>query len=91
MSAFGHPLCIENGMLCFKVRHTLLLKCLITFVRYIWMSGRASASIYKPLMFHKVAFLLKPPFKFHEITCFVAPYLHRNWEAVLQGTTPTAA
>ena len=46
-------------MLCCKVRDSLLLECLITFPRYMRMTGRASDSIYKPVMVNTVSLLQK--------------------------------
>ena len=45
--------------------HQLLIKCYITFIRFIRMVERASGSIYKPLMIITVSFLLKITLKFH--------------------------
>ena len=40
-------------------KHTLLLKCIITFLRYMMIVRRAPDSIYKHLMVHMVSFLPK--------------------------------
>ena len=53
----GMPHCNEG--------HQLLIKCYITFIRFIRMVERASGSIYKPLMIITVSFLLKITLKFH--------------------------
>jgi len=37
-------------MMCYSERHTLLFECFITLFRYIRMIGRASDSVYEPLM-----------------------------------------
>ena len=49
MSAFRLPLYTENGMMCCKERHTLLLESFMTFPRYLRMYIRASIRIYIPL------------------------------------------
>ena len=80
MSASRHPLCTEIGMLCHKERHTLLLECFITFLRCMRMNGRASVSIYMPLMVHTVSFILKTPLNFHVRQCqrLGTPFLKGN-------------
>ena len=46
MSVFGLLLRTGNEMMCCKEIHPLLLECLITFLRYRSMIGRASEGIY---------------------------------------------
>ncbi len=46
-------------MMRYKERHPLLLKCLITLIRYIIMIERAPERIYNPHMVHMVSFLPK--------------------------------
>ena len=54
-----------NGMLCCKGQHTLLLECLITFLRYTGIIPRASGSTSKPVMVNSVPLLTKTTLKFH--------------------------
>ncbi len=65
MAAFCHPLCSENGMMCCKERHILLLECFIVFPRRIRMVRGASGSTYKHLMVHNVSLLTKTTTTFH--------------------------
>ena len=44
--SLGTPFLKGYGMMCCNVGHTLMLKCLITFLRYIRILGRASGSFY---------------------------------------------
>ena len=91
MSYFRYPLCMGNTRMCYKERHSLLLKYLITFLRYVRMIQGASDRILKPRMVHTVSFLPKITLKFRQNISFGAPSLHRKWDAVLQGETTIAA
>ena len=87
MSYFRYPLCMGNTRMCYKERHSLLLKYLITFLRYIRMIQRASDRILKPRMVHTVSFLPKITLKFRQNISFWAPSLHGKHKDVLQGET----
>jgi len=65
ISCFGHPLGTENGMLCCKERHPLLLDCFITLLWYIKIIIGDSDSKHKPLMVHIMTYLSKITPKFH--------------------------
>ena len=65
MLDFRYPLSTKYGVRCCKERHPLLLKCVITFLRCIWMTGQASDSICRPIMVHRVSFMPKTTLKFH--------------------------
>ena len=65
ISYFRYPLSTENAMMCYKERHPLLLKCLITFLRYIMMILGAPDRLYNPHMVHTVSFLPKITLIFH--------------------------
>ena len=80
MSYFRYPLCMGNTRMCYKERHSLLLKYLITFLRYVRMIQGASDRILKPRMVHTVSFLPKITLKFRQNISFGAPSLHRKWE-----------
>ncbi len=60
-----HHVMTGNGILCCNERHPLLLKCVITFLRYTELFGQASDSTYKPLMVNTVSFLSKTDLNFH--------------------------
>ena len=47
MSAFGHPLCMGDGMLCYIKRHPLLIKCLLSSLRCTRIVGITFDSIYR--------------------------------------------
>ena len=51
-----HPLSRRNGMLWYNERHALLLKCFITFLWCMRRMGRASESIYEPIIVHIVSY-----------------------------------
>ena len=79
ISFWAPSLHMGNGVLCYKERHTLLLKCFMTFLRCRRISGRASDSIWKPVMVNIVSFLLKMTLKFH-VKCesLGTPFLRGN-------------
>ena len=57
ISHFVYPFSIGNRMLCYKKMYSLLLKLLITFLRYMsGMEGLAD-SIYKPLLYQTMLYL----------------------------------
>ena len=58
------PLCMGNGILCFRERHQLLLECLINFLMCTRMIGRASYSIYNPVIANIVSLLPNTNLKF---------------------------
>ena len=62
-----------NRMIWCKDRYTLLLKCLMTFLRYIRMIGRASGSIYNPDMVNTMSLLPKIALKSHT---YIWPFGH---------------
>ena len=56
---FRYPLRTKEGMLCCKERHILMLRCAVTFLRYMRKVVGASGSIYEPFIVHAVSFLLR--------------------------------
>ena len=50
MSDFGHTPNTEDGMMCYKERHPLLLDYFIPFLKYIRMVGRSTGGLYDLLM-----------------------------------------
>ena len=65
ISDLEYPLIRGIGMMCYKERHLLLLKCFITFLRCIRKNGGAFDSIYKPLIVHTVSFISRLTLKLH--------------------------
>jgi len=65
ISYFRYPLCTRNTRVCYKERCSLLIKCFITFLRYISMGRRAYGRIYNHHMIHTVSFLQKVTLKFY--------------------------
>ena len=81
-----------RAVLCCMERHTLLLKCFISFIEYIRMNRRGSDSIYKPGMDNILLFLLKTTLNFHvKYQSLGTLSLHMNWDAVLHGETSIVA
>ena len=66
ISYFKYPINMGNVRMCYKERHTLLFKCLITLLRCIRMIRTAFASIYNPHMVHTLSFLPKLTLKFNQ-------------------------
>ena len=79
----GYHIITGDGMLCYMERHPLLLKCLITFIRYIRKVGQASDNIYKPLIVHIVLFSLRLTLNLHTNTIFWVAPLHKKWDNIL--------
>ena len=73
-------------MLYCKERQQLLVKCLITFLIYKWIIGRASGSIYQPVMVNTMTILPKTTLKFMQNISFWATSQNRKLDAsMLQG------
>ena len=83
--SLGTPFPKGNGMLYCKERQQLLVKCLITFLIYKWIIGRASGSIYKPVMVNTMPVLPKTTLKFMQNISFWATSQNRKLDAMLQG------
>ena len=62
---FYYPLSTGKRMLCSKERYPLLLKCFITFLRWISNTWGAPGSICEPLLVQTVPFLSRMTPKFH--------------------------
>ena len=54
-----------NGMLCYKARHPMPMKCFIPFPTCIHNEEGASDSLYKSLIVHMVSFLSRVTLKLH--------------------------
>ena len=70
MSDLGYPIITENGVLCYKERHPLLLKYIITFFRCVRKIRRASDNSFDPLVVHIVSFLPRLTLKLH-LKCWI--------------------
>jgi len=62
---FRYPLRTRKGMLCCKGRHILLLRCVITFLRYMRKVVGDSGSIYEHFIIHTLSFLLRLTLRLH--------------------------
>ena len=62
----GYPLRVGIDMLCYKKRHSLLINCLITFLRCMKKIEGALHIILEPLMVLSVSFLLRFSHKLHK-------------------------
>ena len=62
----GYPLRVGIDMLCYKKRHSLLINCLITFLRCMKKIEGALHIILEPLMVPSVSFLLRLSHKLHK-------------------------
>ena len=65
IQGFRYPLIMGNGVLCCKVRHPLLLDCLIILHGCTWKMTWASDYNYKALADHMVPFLPMSTFKLY--------------------------
>ena len=65
ISYFRYPLRTGNMRMCYKERHSLLLKCPIIFLRYMRMVRKVPDRLYNPHMVGRVSFLPKITLKFH--------------------------
>ena len=62
MLDLGYPLSMENGVLCCKERHLLLMKWSMSF---IWKMGGAFESICQPSMGHTMWYIWRLTLKLH--------------------------
>ena len=65
LGVVGYPLSMGNGMIYCEERFPLLMKCFITFLRYIRRVTGASGIIYDHIVIHNMSFLVMPALKFH--------------------------
>ncbi len=65
MLDLGYPLSMENGVLCCKERHPLLMKWSMSFLWCIREMGGAFESICKPSMGHTMWYIWRLTLKLH--------------------------